>query len=37
MKPRWTFDCRMEQGQRERFWAMALIIRRRMVGTEFGM
>jgi DNA invertase Pin-like site-specific DNA recombinase len=31
------FDCRMQQGQRERFLAMATISLRRIVAIEFGM
>ena len=31
------FDCRMQQGQRERFRAMATISLRRIVAIEFGM
>ena len=31
------FDCRVQQGQRERFRAMATISLRRIVAIEFGM
>ena len=31
------FDCRMQQGQRERFRAMATMSLRRIVAIEFGM
>ena len=31
------FDCRMQQGQREKFRAMATVSLRRIVAIEFGM